>query len=114
MRRAAVPHAPTPHDAILTNLVGVTFDDLDIDQPADLMLREITKRYVRAREEVNQCATGIIREMHEAQDADNHHPSLLAESSHSHRYDQAIATLRALNELLGAAAYAYKLAHPGD
>lgn len=40
--------------------------------------------------------------------------AMLAESSDCRRYDEAIATVRALRDLLSAAAFIYDRAHPAS
>lgn len=115
MSNTAAPHDdPLPDDEIMYHLVGVTTADLDPDHPADLMLQAVTKRYVRARDDVTHYAMRIANEMRRVGEQ---HPnyrthSMLADSSDSRRYDEAIATVRVLNDLLGVAAHAYQLAHP--
>lgn len=115
MSNAAAPHDdPRPDDEILRHLVGITTAELDPAQPADRMLLAVTKRYVRAQDDVTHYAMRIARNMRRVcEDRNRYHDHvMLAESSDSRRYDQAIATVRALNDLLGVAANAYQLAHP--
>lgn len=104
--------SPLPGDELLTTLVGVTGAELNDDEPADLMLRKIVEKYVRAHEQVRQSAAKIVGELQRNIDTDNYQPSLLADCADGRYHDQAVASMRILNELLIVAVHAYKLAHP--
>jgi hypothetical protein len=95
--------------ATLVELIGTS--DLDITNPADLMLATLVGEYARLRHVLADNAKQLVRDLTRVADGTDRNPTSLAARSNTENYDRAVHGLDVLRTPLQAARVAYRMAH---
>lgn len=98
-------------DAILTEALGITHQNLDQNNPVGRLVYRLTYEYADHRAQAQHHALRAADEFQRIADTPVTEQVYQARG-HAEKYHEAVTALRALNTPLGTAFTAYKKTHP--